>query len=87
MRKIDVRKELTTLLDECGIEDFELNASDQVLIIKYKEDFDRFFPKLGADPQVHKPGYGTPYHFGKVAFFDYEGWQVKGWITIHKPEK
>ncbi len=51
------------------------------------EDFDAFYPMLNADPQVNEPGYGTPYHFGKVAFFEYKDWRVQGAITVHKPKK
>lgn len=83
----NVRKELTDLLTKCEITNFRLNATDKVLTIDYKEDFDALFPRLDADPQVNTPGYGTPYHFGKIAFFDYKGWRVQGWITKHKPQE
>ena len=80
----ETRTELINILDECDIQAFELNTSSRTLHIKYKEDFDNFYPKLSANPKVNTPEYGTPYHFGKVAFFYYNGWRVQGGITVTK---
>lgn len=82
--RMKVRKELTDLLDQLGIDSFGLNTEDQVLTIHYKEDFDDFYPRLGAEPMVHEQRYGSPYHHGKIAFFDYKGWEVQGRITRYK---
>lgn len=83
----DVVKELTDLLKECEIDKYVLNTADKKLEIKYKEDFDIFYPRLNAEPKMNDPNvYGAPYGFGLIAFFDYKGWEIKGWITHHKPK-
>ncbi|MFH1503372.1 MAG: hypothetical protein ABIE36_01825 [Candidatus Diapherotrites archaeon] len=80
------RKELISLLDELNIVDFTINTEEKQLSIHYKEDFDIFFPKLNAKPEVLRDRDKIlPYGATHFASFDYNTWHIKGNILQHKP--
>lgn len=72
-------------LEECRIDSFVLDAEKKVLIILYREDFVKYFPKLNGKPKVMKDERGVlPYGWDHYAFFNYEGWEIRGNIIHHK---
>ncbi len=77
-------EELTNLLKECKIDEYVLDTQERILEIKYKEDFETFFPKLNAEPMIEKNDYCGMYPFGLSAFFLYNGWTISGRITNYK---
>lgn len=81
---------ITTLLEkllECRINDFDLNARERVLTFTYKEDFDRYLREFpNAEPVVKKDTRGNlPYGWDHYAFFEYDGWEIRGNIVSRKP--
>ncbi|MDD5650998.1 MAG: hypothetical protein PHF86_11370 [Candidatus Nanoarchaeia archaeon] len=76
--------ELFNALKELNISEFVLDASKKTLDLKYKEDFDNFFPKFNGEPTTMNEDYGTPYGAGNIASFMYEEWTITGNIKEHK---
>ena len=74
-----VLKELSSLLEECKIDEWAIDTKNKKLTIYYKEDFDRFYPRLNAEPTISDPhGYGAPYGAGHWAFFITRDGKLKG---------
>jgi hypothetical protein len=80
----EVINELTDLLKKCKIDDYILNTHDHELTIYYKEDFNKFFPKLNAQPFFEKNNYSGQISLPK---FDYKNWTIFGNVHNIKPKK
>jgi len=96
MAKIDaedpVLEELVTVLSECGIKNFQLDTDSKKLVIKNREDFDSLIEYLesksgeSVDARTADPRSNAPYGDVCTAWFDYNGWHIRGMINIHKEE-